>query len=107
VFAIAQGHGEPLKDSAAFDALPEDVKDEIRADVARLRSNLPPGELSDDDPVGIGVTSGGLLVLKAAHAAYQLMEDGSTVKATGGPGGLELLTYRDGELVGRQSGLTE
>lgn len=90
-----------MKDAAAFDVLPEEVKDEIRADVARLRSNLPPGELSEDDPVGLGVTSEGLLVLKAAHAAYQLLEDGSTLKATGGPAGLELITYLDGEVVGR------
>jgi hypothetical protein len=55
--------------------------------------------LSEDDPVGIGVTSGGRLVIKAAHAAYQLMEDGSTVKATAGPSGLQLVTYRDGEVV--------
>lgn len=96
---ISAEHGEPLKDATAFEALPDEVREEIRTDVARLRSNLPPGELSDDDPVGIGVTSGGLLVIRAAHAAYQLMEDGSTVKATAGPGGLQLVTYRDGEVV--------
>ena len=101
---ISEGHGEPLKDAAAFEALPDDVKDEIRADVAFLKSNLPPGELNDDDPVGIGVTSGGLLVLKAAHAAYQLMEDGSTVKAVGGPDGLQLITYRQGRIVDVRAG---
>jgi hypothetical protein len=99
---MAEGHGEPLKDAVAFDALPEDVKDEIRADVALLRSNLPPGELSEADPVGIGVTSGGLLIVKTAHAAYQLMEDGSTVRATGGPAGMELVTFRNGMVVDNQ-----
>jgi hypothetical protein len=99
---MVEGHGEPLKDAAAFEALPEEVQEEIRADVALLRSNLPPGELSEADPVGIGVTSGGLLIVKTAHAAYQLMEDGSTVKATGGPAGMELITYRNGILVDHQ-----
>jgi hypothetical protein len=60
--------------------------------------------LNEDDPVGIGVTSGGLLVIKAAHAAYQLMEDGSTVKATAGPKGLQLVTYRNGEVVEGDTG---
>jgi hypothetical protein len=96
---MAEGHGEPLKDAAAFEALPEEVREEIRADVALLRSNLPPGELSEADPVGIGVTSGGLLIVKTAHAAYQLMEDGSTVRATGGPAGMELVTFRNGLVV--------
>lgn len=94
-----QGHGSPLRDAAAFDALPEDVKDDIRADVALLRSNLPPGEISEDEPVGIGATSSGHLVIKTAHAAYQLMEDGSTVKAFAGEGGLRLVTYRGGKPV--------
>lgn len=96
---MEQGHGSPLRDAAAFDALPDDAKEEIRADVARLRSNLPPGELSEDEPVGIGVTSSGHLVIKTAHAAYQLMEDGSTVKALGCRGKVRLLTYCDGNLV--------
>lgn len=93
---IPEGHGEPLKNSAAFEALDKDIQQEISADVALLRSNLPPGELSEADPVGIGVTSGGLLVLRAAHAAYQLMEDGSTLKAFGGPGGMQMITFRNG-----------
>ncbi|MGQ0678167.1 MAG: hypothetical protein ACT4OM_00660 [Actinomycetota bacterium] len=96
---MTQAHGEPLKDASAFDRLPADIQEEIRADVALLRSNLPPGELGQDDPVGIGVTSGGLLVLKSAHAAYQLMEDGSTVKAAGGSAGMRLVTFRDGHVV--------
>lgn len=99
---MAEGHGDPLKDAAAFEALPEDIKDEIRSDVALLRSNLPPEELSDEDPVGIGVTSGGLLVLRAAHAAYQLMEDGSTMKAYGGAAGMQMITYRNGMVVDNQ-----
>ncbi|MEX2551516.1 MAG: hypothetical protein WD627_00745 [Actinomycetota bacterium] len=100
---MAEGHGEPLKNAAAFEALPEDIQEEIRSDVALLRSNLPPGELSEADPVGIGVTSGGLLIVKTAHAAYQLMEDGSTLKATGGPAGMELITFRDGMVVDSHS----
>lgn len=96
---MPEGHGDPLKDAAAFEALPEDIKQQIRTDVALLRSNLPPGELTDADPVGIGVTSGGLLVLRAAHAAYQLMEDGSTVKAYGGTAGIQMITYRNGIVV--------
>lgn len=96
---MAEGHGDPLKDEAAFEALPEDVKDEIRADVSLLRSNLPPGELPDDQPVGIGTTAGGFLVVRAGHAAYQLTADGATIKAAGGPQGVMLTTYRQGEVV--------
>lgn len=96
---MAEGHGEPLKDEAAFEALPEDIKEEIRADVALLRSNLPPGELPDDQPVGLGATSGGFLVVRAGHAAYQLTADGATIKVSGSPKGLILTTYRDGRVI--------
>ncbi|HEX2053121.1 MAG TPA: hypothetical protein VHJ78_05255 [Actinomycetota bacterium] len=96
---MPDGHGEPLTDAAAFEALPEEAKEEIRADVARIKSNLPPGEIMNDEPVGIGATSAGLLVIKTAHAAYQLMEDGSTVKVSRGPSGMVIKTFVDGRLV--------
>ncbi|HEX2149247.1 MAG TPA: hypothetical protein VHI31_03610 [Actinomycetota bacterium] len=96
---MAEGHGEPLTDAQVFEELPEEAKDEIRADVARLRANLPIGEIMNDEPVGIGATSAGLLVVKTAHAAYQLMEDGSTVKVSGGPNGMIVRTYLNGDLV--------
>ncbi len=96
---MLDGHGEPLSDAEAFEALPEEAKEQIRADVALLRSNLPPGEIMNDEPVGIGATSAGLLVVKTAHAAYQLLEDGSTVKVSRGPDGMIIRTYRYGELV--------
>lgn len=96
---MAEGHGDALKDEAAFEALPEDVKDEVRADVSLLRSNLPPGELPDDQPVGIGATSGGYLVVRAGHAAYQLTADGATIKASGSANGVVLTTYKDGEII--------
>lgn len=101
---MTQGHGEPMKDASAFDALPDEIRQQIGADVALLRSNLPPGELTDDDPVGIGATSSGLLVLRTAHAAYQLMSDGSTVKASGRPGGVVLVTYRNGVVIDNAPG---
>lgn len=100
---MPDGHGEPLSDAEAFEALPEEVKNEIRADVAVLRSNLPPGEIMNDEPVGIGATSAGHLVVKTAHAAYQLMADGSTVKVSRGPDGMKIQTYRYGELVDNPS----
>ncbi|HVL52498.1 MAG TPA: hypothetical protein VM754_13480, partial [Actinomycetota bacterium] len=81
------------------EALPEEAKEQIRADVAVLRSNLPPGEIMNDEPVGIGATSAGLLVIKTAHAAYQLLKDGSTMKVSRGPDGMVVRTYRFGELV--------
>lgn len=96
---MPEGHGEPLTDASAFEALPEEAKQEIRMDVARLRANLPPGEIMNDEPVGIGATSAGLLVIKTAHAAYQLMKDGSTVKVSRGPSGMVIRTYRLGEVV--------
>ena len=104
---MPEGHGDPLTDAAAFEALPEEVKAEIRADVALLRANLPPGEIMNDEPVGIGATSAGLLVIKTAHAAYQLMEDGSTVKVSRGPDGMKIRTYLHGELVDNPVGLIE
>lgn len=96
---MAEGHGDPIKDEAAFEALPEDVKDEIRADVSLLRSNLPPGELPEEQPVGIGATSEGFLVVRAGHAAYQLTADGATIKVSGSAEGLLLTTYKDGRVV--------
>lgn len=102
---MPDGHGEPLTDAAAFEALPEEAKDEVRADVARLRANLPPGEIMNDEPIGIGATSAGLLVIKTAHAAYQLMEDGSTVKVSRGPDGMKITTYRHGQVVENPEGL--
>lgn len=96
---MSDPHGTPLTDSAAFDALPADVQDQIRADFATLRGNLPPGELQDDEPVGIGATSGGMLVLKTAAGAYQLMEDGSTLRARPGAEGLELVRFKDGSVI--------
>jgi len=96
---MPDGHGEPLSDADAFEALPEEAKEQIRADVAVLRSNLPPGEIMNDEPVGIGATSAGLLVIKTAHAAYQLLRDGSTMKVSRGPDGMVIHTYRFGELV--------
>ena len=96
---MPEGHGEPLTDASAFEALPEEAKQQIRMDVARLRANLPPGEIMNDEPVGIGATSAGLLVIKTAHAAYQLMTDGSTVKVSRGPSGMVIRTYRFGEVV--------
>jgi hypothetical protein len=96
---MSDGHGTPLTDTAGFDALPAEAQDEIRADFAKLRSNLPPGELLDDEPVGIGATSGGLLVLKTASGAYQLMEDGSTIRARSGPEGMEMVRFKDGRVI--------
>lgn len=96
---MAEGHGEPLTDAEAFEALPDEAKDEIRADVARLRANLPIGEIMNDEPVGIGATSTGLLVVKTAHAAYQLTKAGSTVKVSGGPNGNVVHTYLNGDLI--------
>lgn len=92
-------HGTPLMDAAAFDALPDNVKEEIRADFARLKANLPDGELPDDEQAGIGATSAGLLIVKTETAAYQLMEDGSTMRARPGPDGMELLQFFGGEVV--------
>lgn len=103
---MPDGHGEPLSDAAAFEALPEEAKEQIRLDVARLRANLPPGEIMNDEPVGIGATSGGLLVVKTAHAAYQLLEDGSTMKVSRGPDGMKIETYRFGELVDNPPGVS-
>ena len=103
---MPEGHGDPLTDAAVFEALPEEAREEIRADVARLRSNLPPGEIMNDEPIGIGATSAGHLVIKTAHAAYQLMEDGSTVKVSRGPDGMKIRTYRHGELVENPQGLS-
>lgn len=77
---------------------------QIRLDVARLRANLPPGEIMNDEPVGIGATSAGLLVIKTAHAAYQLLTDGSTVKVSRGPDGMKIRTYRFGEVVENPEG---
>ena len=96
---MTDGHGTPLSDAAAFDALPADVQDQIRADFATLRGNLPLGELQDDEPVGIGATSGGMLVLKTAAGVYQLMEDGSTLRARPGTEGLELTRFKDGTVI--------
>ncbi len=96
---MSDPHGTPITDAAAFDALPADVQDQIRADFATLRGNLPPGELQDDEPVGIGATSGGMLVLKTAEGAYQLMEDGSTLRARPGTEGLELVRFKDGSVI--------
>ncbi len=101
---MPDGHGQPLTDAEAFEALPEEAKDEIRVDLARLQANLPIGEIMHDEPVGIGATSTGLLVIKTAHAAYQLIEDGSTVKVSGGPNGVVVKTYRTGELVDNPKG---
>jgi hypothetical protein len=101
---MPEGHGEPLTDAEVFDALPQEAQDEIRADVARLRANLPIGEIMNDEPVGIGATSAGLLVVKTAHAAYQLMEDGSTVKVSGGPNGMVVRTYLNGDEVANPPG---
>ena len=96
---MANGHGTPLSDARAFESLPEDVQEEIRADFARLSSNLPAGELNEDDPVGIGSTSAGLLVIKTPRGAYQLMEDGSTVRIRGIGGRREMVRFRDGEVI--------
>lgn len=97
---MGDGHGTPLSDAAAFESLPPDVQDEIRADFAKLRANLPLGELTDDEPVGIGATSGGLLVIKTSAGAYQLMEDGSTVRVRGMPGGSrEMVRFLNGEII--------
>ncbi len=96
---MTDGHGTPLTDAADFDALPNEVQDQIRADFATLRANLPPGELRDDEPVGIGATSGGMLVLKTAAGAYQLMEDGSTVRARSGAEGLEVVRFKQGSVI--------
>lgn len=101
---MAEGHGEPLSDAGAFDALPQEVQDEIRIDVARLRANLPVGEIMNDEPVGIGATSDGLLVIKTAHAAYQLMRNGSTVKVSGSPDGTKVRTYLNGEVIDNPAG---
>lgn len=83
-------------DGAAFDGLPDEVKEEIRADFAELKANLPDGELSDDEQVGIGATTAGLLIVKTETAAYQLMADGSTLRAK--PGG-KLVQFFGGEVV--------
>jgi hypothetical protein len=96
---MTDGHGTPLTDAAAFDALPEEVRDQIRADFALLRANLPPGELQDDEPVGIGATSAGMLILKTGAGAYQLMEDGSTLRARPGAEGMELVRFKDGSVI--------
>lgn len=96
---MPNGHGEPLTEAGTFEALPDNVKEDIRADLALLQMNLPVGEIMTDEPIGLGVTSGGLLVIKTAHAAYQLTDDGSTVKVNRGPDGLLIRTYRDGELI--------
>jgi hypothetical protein len=96
---MTEGHGTPLSDAAAFDALPEEVQDQIRADFATLRSNLPHGELRDDEAIGIGATSAGMLVLKTAAGAYQLMEDGTTLRARPGAEGLELVRFKDGRVI--------
>jgi hypothetical protein len=104
---MPDGHGDPLTDAEAFEALPEDIKAEIRADVALLRANLPPGEIMNDEPVGLGATSAGLLVIKTAHAAYQLTKDGSTVKVSPGPDGMKIRTYRHGELIENPPGFGE
>lgn len=101
---MPDGHGEPLTDAEAFEALPEEAKVEIRVDIARLRANLPIGEIMNDEPVGIGVTSAGLLVVKTAHAAYQLTKDGSTVKVSGGPKGTVVRTFQNGELIDNPPG---
>jgi len=100
---MAESHGTPLMDSAAFEALPDEVKEEIQADFVRLKANLPEGELPDDKPAGIGATSAGLLIVKTETAAYQLMEDGSTMRARPGPDGMELLQFKDGEVLGVSS----
>lgn len=96
---MQDGHGDPLRDAAAYDALPDEAKQELLSDVARLQANLPQGEIMPDEPIGIGATSRGFLVIKTAHAAYQLLADGSTVKVTRGPDGMLIRTYRDRELV--------
>lgn len=96
---MPEGHGTPLTDAAAFDALPAEVQDQIRGDFATLRSNLPPGELRDDEAIGIGATSGGMLVVKTAAGAYQLMEDGSTIRARPGAEGLEMVRFKDGRVI--------
>ncbi len=91
-------------DAAAFDALPDSVKEEIRADFARLKANLPAGELPDDEQAGIGATSAGLLIVKTETAAYQLMADGSTLRARPERGaGMELVQFLEGEVVERSS----
>ena len=94
-------------DAAAFDALPDSVKEEIRADFARLKANLPEGELPDDEQVGIGATSAGLLIVKTETAAYQLMADGSTLRARpvrgAGANSMELVQFLDGEVARKSS----
>jgi hypothetical protein len=82
-----------------FLSLPEDVREELRADLVRLQANLPEGEITPGEPIGIGATSGGLLVVRTIRAAYQLMEDGSTMRAVRSDEGFELTRFRDGQVV--------
>ncbi|MDQ4148821.1 MAG: hypothetical protein M3164_02320, partial [Actinomycetota bacterium] len=97
--SMTNGHGTPLSDAAAFDSLPPEVQEEIRNDFARLRANLPTDELKEDEPVGIGATSAGLLVIKTPRGAYQLMEDGSTLRVRGIRGRREIVRFRRGQIV--------
>ncbi|MGH2705773.1 MAG: hypothetical protein ACRDJ4_11955 [Actinomycetota bacterium] len=92
-------HGSPMFGADEFLALPEDVREELRSDLARLQANLPEGEIAALEPIGLGATSGGLLVVRTARAAYQLMDDGSTMRAVRSEDGFELTRFRDGQVI--------
>ena len=94
-------HGTPLTSDIDFDLLPDEIQEEIRADFAALKANLPPSELPEHEEAGIGATSSGYLVVKTKIAAYQLMEDGSTMRARPTDEGLEMVHFKDGEAISR------